>query len=263
MTVARPMAAPRHAPRAPRRRRGQAMVEYVIILPALLMIILGAIQMALIYQAKSTLNYATFLAARQGALHNGKLCVGTLCNDGGMRLGLASGLAPPAARKHGAAGKSTVVETIGKLVGQIELESLAEIVTLNPTAAWVKAATSADPYTGAKGVPNDNLMYRSTARIGSGKDGMSLQDGNLLKIRVTYCFKLEVPFANQIIYAFNNLLPAPALPTGWAGMADPVLVPGRFCNTLNAIPAGQPTSGRYLPIVATAVVRMQSRYIGP
>ena len=49
------------------------MVEYLIIFPALLLLILGAIQFALIYQAKFTLNYATFMAARQGALKNAKM----------------------------------------------------------------------------------------------------------------------------------------------------------------------------------------------
>lgn len=245
------------------RRRGQSMVEYVIILPSLLMIILGAIQMALIYQAKSTLNYAAFLAARQGALNHGKECIGPpLCTGGGMRLGLAAGLMPLAARKSGTGDKVTATETTGLLLGQIAVESLAEIKTLNPSAAWVKTASQADTYTSEQGVPNDNLMYRSTAKVGSGTSAMNLQDGNLLKIQVTYCFKLEVPFVNQIIYAANNLLPAPAMPTGWASMANPELVPGRFCNTLNAIPAGQPTSGRYLPMVTTAMVRMQSRYTG-
>jgi len=250
------------------RRQGQALVEYVIILPSLLMIILGAIQLALIFQAKSTLNYAAFLAARQGALHHGKECLGALCVNGGMRLGLAAGLTPLAARKNGAADGMGVEATQLALLAELQTGALATIKTLNPTREWAAAAMQKDPYTKASGVPNDNLMYRPTTLIGPTQSRMNLQDGNLLKIQVTYCFKLDVPFANQIIYAANSLLPASALaasalPTGWAPLAEATPLPGLACNVLNAIPAGTPGSGRYLPIVATAMVRMQSPYIGP
>lgn len=67
-------------------RSGQALVEFLIIYPSLLLLILGAFQFALIYQAKSTLNYATFMAARQGALKNGKTTP--------MKDGLAAGMTP-------------------------------------------------------------------------------------------------------------------------------------------------------------------------
>lgn len=249
------------------RQRGQAMVEYVIILPVLLMIILGAIQIALIFQAKSTLNYAAFLAARQGALHNGKNCVGALCANGGMQLGLAAGMMPLAARNAGNTSMMSTMLKTTELVAGIQTGMLGTITTLNPTTAWVKSALAADPYTGTKGVPNDNLMYRSTARIGSGTGAMNLQDGNLLKIKVTWCFKLEVPFANQIIYAINNLVPAAnmpgsALPSGWVPMTKPVVLPGP-CMVLNSLPANNALGGKYLPIVSTAIVRMQTPYIGP
>lgn len=250
-----------------RGQRGQAMVEYIIILPSLLLIIMGAIQLALLFQAKSTLNYATFLAARQGALHNGKNCVGALCSGGGMQLGLASGMMPLAARNAGATGKTSAATKTLELVAGIQTGLLGTITTLNPATAWVNSAKVADSYTGVKGVPNDNLMYRSTAKVGSGTGAMNLQDGNLLKIKVTWCFKLEVPFANQIIYAINNLvpaanLPASALPTGWVPMSEAVVLPGP-CMVLNALPADNPLGGKYLPIVSTAVVRMQTPYIGP
>ena len=264
---------------APPRQRGQAMVEYVIILPTLLLIILGAIQLALIFQAKATLNYAAFLAARQGALHNGNNCVNVGCSGGGMYVGLAAGMLPLGTARYGAAFNRTLIHTgVAGVDMKLQTEALAalfqaklhiRIDTLNPAMAWASAAgvKVKDPYTGIMGVPNDNLMYRSTALKGSGSDAMNLQDGNLLKIKVMYCFKLDVPFANQIIYAINNLvpqseMPGSPLPTGWAAIAAPVPTQ-RDCLLLNAIPAGTEMSGKYLPIVATAIVRMQTPYISP
>ena len=60
-------------PRAAARIRGQAMVEFICVLVPLLLLILGAIQFALIYQAKITLNYAAFEAARAGSLTGARM----------------------------------------------------------------------------------------------------------------------------------------------------------------------------------------------
>ena len=49
------------------RQRGQSMVEFCIVVPLFLFLLLLILQMVLIYRAKSTLDYATFQAARTGA----------------------------------------------------------------------------------------------------------------------------------------------------------------------------------------------------
>ena len=48
----------------PRRARGQAIVEYAIIFPLLLVVTLGLIQLAHIFVAKQVVSYAAFCAAR-------------------------------------------------------------------------------------------------------------------------------------------------------------------------------------------------------
>ncbi len=55
-------------------------------------------------------------------------------------------------------------------------------------------------------IPNDNLMYRDSGYSGTAFL-QSIQDANLLKIHVGYCYELIVPFANRIIWslqAFNS-----------------------------------------------------------
>lgn len=262
-------------------QRGQSLVEYLIILPSLLMIILGAIQMAFIYQAKSTLNYATFLAARQGAMNNGRLCLGLACSKGGMELGLAYGLLPLHVRSHGNLTKSDIAKGLGLLPAVDNLQSTtlfvvkqnnpmrqAYIETINPQPAWVNTAKQRNPYTGNSEVPNDNLMYRSSNLTGSGSSSMNLQDGNLLKIKVTYCFKMEVPLINRIIYSLNNSFdPVPTSSTSITGVLDNSknVVPRGVCAALNLAGADSNNSyaGYYLPLVSSAIVRMQSPYIGP
>ena len=55
------------------RQSAQAMVEFVIILPVMLMLILAIVQFGLIYRAKVTLNYATFQAVRAGTINNASM----------------------------------------------------------------------------------------------------------------------------------------------------------------------------------------------
>ena len=62
------------------------MVEFLIMLPSLLLMVFGILQFALIYQARSALNHAAFVGARQGALSGGSM--------NAIQDGVASGLTP-------------------------------------------------------------------------------------------------------------------------------------------------------------------------
>ena len=167
------------------RARGQAMIEYLIIFPALLLLVLGAIQFALIYQAKFTLNYATFMAARQGALKNAKLT--------SIKDGLAGGMTPLFMRTTDTPFLDDLAKA--RIISTIEVFNplTAKVEIISPTQAAFDAMQQNNE------LPNDNLMYRSATG-----DGMSIQDANLLKIRVTYCVKLIVPFVNRMIYSLSN-----------------------------------------------------------
>ena len=52
---------------------GQSMVEFIIVTPVILLLLFGGLQFALIYHAKTALNYATFEAARFGAVSNARM----------------------------------------------------------------------------------------------------------------------------------------------------------------------------------------------
>lgn len=257
-------------------RSGQALVEFLIIYPSLLLLILGAFQFALIYQAKSTLNYATFMAARQGALKNGKTTP--------MKDGLAAGMTPLFA---------TTKDDYGDL---IKARAIAAVEVFNPLTTQISVisptanaynAHKADSESGTE-IPNDNLMYRSPAV----KGGMSVQDANVLTIEVTYCTRLIVPIINKVIYSLyfgfvgeevlaGEYFSEAAVPTGLAGkrcadINDQIAslvnqvasyVPGgsSFLSGFSfpAIPTTIPglnwnVGGYRIPIKSKATVRMQS-----
>jgi hypothetical protein len=257
------------------RSSGQAMVELLIIFPTLLMLVLGAFQFALIYQAKSTLNYETFMAARQGALKNGKMT--------SIKDGLAGGMTPLFATEKDDYGNFFKARVIAAVEVFNPLNTRIDI--LNPTAAAYNAH-KADSETGTE-IPNDNLMYRPVTV----KGGMSVQDANLLTIQVTYCTRLIVPFVNRVIYSlYFGFTGEEVLSSTYYSEADvPTNLAGRRCADINDqvqslvnlvnsyIPGGLgislpsmpsiPTTipginwnvgGYRIPITAKATVRMQS-----
>jgi hypothetical protein len=71
---------------SPRAVAGQAMIEYMIVFPVMLVLIFGTLQFALLYQAKIQLNYAAFDSARSGSLNNTQRWV--------LKAGVVRGLVP-------------------------------------------------------------------------------------------------------------------------------------------------------------------------
>ena len=177
-----------------RRQRGQSLVEYLIVLPSLLLLVLGAVQFALLYQIKSQVNYAAFAAARQGAL--------TGASTNAMKDAFAAGLTPLFTPKPDLGGLLR-----GRAVAAIEAYNplVTTIKRISPPTS-IKNDTNLhefDPHeTTVKIIPNDNLQYRPTAAGSS--SGLSIQDVNVLKIQVTYCAKMIVPLANVVFYSVVN-----------------------------------------------------------
>lgn len=180
---------------------GQAMVEFLVVLPVLILLIFGTIQIGFIYSAKTTLNYATFQAARLGAVNN--------ATYSSLRRGLVRGLAP----------LFTNTATLTDLKGDIEdgvgidsdgsrrnaiseVDDYVRIIRISPMASHFEdSGFGVENDDGINQIPNDNLMYRPDDDV----DGASIQDANLLKIRVQYCYKLMVPLVNRMIGSLSEL----------------------------------------------------------
>ncbi len=208
------------------------MTEFIIVVPVLLILMFGGLQFAFIYHAKITLNYATFLAARSGAVANGHMGV--------MENALARGMAALYTHcediEEVKRARNKVQEEIRKGFGRIEI--------INPTPAafaeFKGSPTVADRY-----IPNDNLMYRSSAS--SGSSGINIQDANILKIRASYCYPMYVPYVNTLI---TTLLGDPP-------SSDCEECLGTIPESSGTFEAGCLINGRF-PINSQAIVRMQS-----
>ena len=136
------------------KQTGQSMTEFLVVTPVMLLLILSAIQFILIYQTKSTLNYAIFEAARAGSLNK--------ASRESIENGFTRGLAPLFARfltTREEAGDDEYVELAKKVI-VARLKARTEIsdghVTIqlvNPTWPMFQAFPN-------NTIPNDNLSFR-------------------------------------------------------------------------------------------------------
>jgi len=238
-----------------RKQSGQSMVEFIIIAPLLLFVCFGTLQFVLLYQAKSTLDVAVLEAAREGAVNHGSMQA--------MRSGLARGLAPIYARAASAEGASAALAN-----AQTDANNLSIITVLNPTPAAISDYARPRDYPDEAAtyteIPNDSLMYRDASIAANASSGMNVQDANILKIHVHYCYDMYVPLVNKVIYYAANVIG----PIGTGGIltrepARPDIDPYGFPKNGDALCKVQLAdgikTGRWpISLDSEAIVRMQS-----
>jgi hypothetical protein len=162
-----------------RGESGQAIVEAALVLPAMLFLILCAVQLAQIQQARLLAEYAAFNAARAGIVHSGDPHV-----------------------MHDAALLSVVPST-----GRTDaFDDLAKTL--------VKLKTR-DVFLGTFGLPIVRVFVHGPRKADFAKYGAHLNgreidfddvrpgatEATLLEIQVRYLYEMRVPFANKLIQA--------------------------------------------------------------
>lgn len=231
------------------RQTGQALAEYIYVFPILALLILGAIQFGFIYQTKSTLTYATFNATRQGALHNGSMS--------SIVDGLTSGMMPLFTHSSSTGGNRNLdlLKNAWKLADEQMTDPKLTLITIvNPPSSTLSAYQGQSE--SGNEIPNDNLMYRSTDIPGG--TTMNIQDANLLKVRVTYCYRMAVPILNRLIY--HLAIDTSSTPAAGNAGADMLASTGGGSTSKRC--TGIDDEYR-IPITAEAVVRMQSTFKNP
>jgi hypothetical protein len=209
------------------------MVEFMIITPVMLLLVFGALQFAFLYHAKTALNYATFQTAREGAVNNAHMAI--------MEAAFARNMA--AIYTH----DDTIDEVKGardRIRQEIE-DGYVYINVMNPTPDMFDTFGIDPDGDGDREIPNDNLMYRPLTR--EPDSGLTVQDANLLKLRITYCYPMFVPYVNRVLAIMLTQAPDPDTCPGCTGDFQSSDTFERQC--LDA--------GRF-PLNAQAIVRMHS-----
>lgn len=179
----------------PRRHRGSVLAEFpVVALLALLPVLLGVVQTALLLVAHHALSFAASEAARAGSVSNARLDA--------MYAGLAEGLVPLVGAGSQGEGGGLADYIAARLRAEAEVRLFASIQRLSPdTRDFEDHGVMVH---GRRVIPNDSLEYRPATPGRSG--GRSLQQANLLRLRIRYCQPLVVPFVDRLLVGVLSLL---------------------------------------------------------
>lgn len=174
--------------------RGATLVEFAIVIPLLLFIVLGVVQAALAFHAKSNLNYAAFEAARSGSVDHAKPTA--------MFAAFERALVP----YYGGGVNSAELAQRLAIVKADMAAGAARLEILSPTSRSFDDFNSPELASrfggGVRVIPNTNLMALRCPRDRpscsgdptTNSSGQSLQDANLLALRITY----GIPRSKQI-----------------------------------------------------------------
>ncbi len=248
-------------------------METLVGLPILLGLGLGAVQFALVFQAKHALNHALIEAARAGSVAHAE-------PDAILR-GFASGLMPwlYGARDLGEYAENQARAAVHLAEARARGWLLVEQVSPGPASFddWAEPARDTDGgvIDGVREIPNDNLVHRATrgqpaggnAGLRSGEpigsaSGQTLADANLLRLRVDYGVPLAVPVVGRMIAwslrAWNGCEAARPRRYGLLSMDAPPQGREVRAWTCAMYGADAPGARPRLPVRLTASLRMQS-----
>jgi Flp pilus assembly protein TadG len=229
---------PRGSRLRPRMQRGATLVEFVVVAPTLLFLLMNLIQYGLLYHAKSQLNYATFEAARAGTVSS--------ADPVAIRTAFTRAMT-------GYYGGGTTTAQLATSYAKALADTTAanvRIEILSPTKEsfddYASPALATKLGTSSRVIPNSNLAFiKCPVDVPgcqndpkSNASGQTLLDANLLKIRITY----GIPERKQIPLAGKFMTWA----LGFLNSGDP-----------DAFRAGLVAAGR-IPVVTATVMRMQS-----
>ncbi len=229
--------APGAAGSARRRQSGSVLMETYIVLPVFGLLLGGIFELSMLYRARAILDAATFEAAQQGSMHNGRM--------ERMRVGFAQGMTP-----HLMRGRDPTAVATGYARAMLRVSTPgAGITILSPTRdafnqfrqRQTLQSTADNGERGQFVLPNDNLLWRdATVRQVNARGQripMTVQDANLLQIETHWCERLLVPVLDRVIAGVIN----------W-----PVSNPPQCAGLALA------NGGHYVLLRSTSVARMQS-----
>lgn len=186
---------------------GQAMVEAAIVMPLMVFIILGVVQLSMIQHARIMTEYAAFNAARAGIVWNGDpwvmenaAIISLLPTYEG--LGDEMGLGD-AARMARAIGQRALLYQVNRRMSGWAREMLSGPISNAIRRAFggdgpnVVQVTVLNPTREDFGDESQELDFDD---IGTDARAVELREANRLTIEVRYLYVMRVPFANWVMH---------------------------------------------------------------
>lgn len=220
------------------RQRGATLVEFVVVVPTVLFMLMNLIQYGLLYHAKSQLNYAAFEAARAGTTQNADPAAIRAAFTRAMTGYYGGGTTTAQlAASHAKAAADTTAANV-----RIEILSPTQESFDDYASPGLKSRLKLS----SRVIPNSNLAFlqcpmdvpNCNNNPKTNQSGQTLADANLLKLRITYGIpgKKQIPLAGKFMNWALGIL----------NSGDP-----------DAFRQGRVKAGR-IPVVVHTVMRMQS-----
>lgn len=155
-------------------QKGVSMVETLLVMPVIMLVGAGILHLALVAQAKSNLEYASLMAARIASSTPNFGLDGTLLEDEVIDRMKASDPRNDEYRDR---------------------MEIVRVCILRPDISAFQDFGQDNLVAGSTAIPNDNLPFLSKDQ--GRQSGITVQDANLLHLRVVYRFDSNVPFMNS------------------------------------------------------------------
>ena len=184
-------------PRHSLRQRGSAMLEFVVVGPLITLLGLGILQSSLMFFAKNQIDHANFMAARAGSMAHANVVA--------IREAYIRALIP---LYGGGQNAQELSESYAKAEADMTPQSL-RIEVLNPTTqSFDDFATdqALNESYGTRPIPNGSLALRPHLNAVGATSGQSLQDANLLKLRITHGYTPKVWLLGTIFNRYQRWL---------------------------------------------------------
>lgn len=213
-----------------KHQRGSAMIEFSVVSPVIMLLGLAMLQYSLLFFAKNQINYATFMAARAGSMTN--------ASQSEIKLAYTKALIP----LYGGGQNSTELAA-AYAKASADVAGHTRIELLNPTKEsfddWNDPQLQNTIGNGRRVIPNGGQAYKDPNAIGA-TSGQSIQDANLIKLRITHGYEPKIPLIRLVYTKFLQWL-------------DP---------HADAFNTAQINAGR-IPVVSHVTLQMQSDAIEP
>src|SRR3569832_1572225 len=180
------------------RQRGSAMIEFTVVGPVLTLIGTVILQYSLLFNAKTLLNHASFMAARAGSMGHADMAAVEAAYKKALVPLYGGGLS--GAELTQAYDKA--VDDLTKDHGTKEMLAPAnfKIELLNPTKESFDDWNDADLQAkyGNRTIPNGGLAIKDAEEI-KNNSGQNIQDANIIKLKITHGYELKVPLAGTMM----------------------------------------------------------------
>ncbi|MEZ5660988.1 MAG: TadE/TadG family type IV pilus assembly protein [Burkholderiaceae bacterium] len=169
-----------------RRGRGQALIEWLVVMPLLLLFCLGVLQVALVIQARFAIAHGAHEAIRVAVSDHGR--------DAAIAQGLAWGLRPFWREPDLASALARLAHA--QADGGVRWRRIAPDPAVFDDFGEQGVDDHGQSIPGRLELPNDNLAFRPLA-VGA-RSGLDLLQANRLGLEFVVAVPLDVPFAGPL-----------------------------------------------------------------